>query len=132
MHWISEACSTLAFGSAVLRTDRRTMCNPLANMDYLCTESARLLDQGPSVWLQSLYREQAIDAARQLHQDMCLMTTNLNILDQYVLCLQGMASKILELSQVPGTFHRWQWLRVPWAPGSSLTYPLTLRDYSYN
>ena len=26
------------------------------------------------------------------------MTTNLNILDQYVLCLQGKASKILELT----------------------------------
>ena len=26
------------------------------------------------------------------------MTTNLNVLDQYVLCLQGTASKILELS----------------------------------
>ena len=26
------------------------------------------------------------------------MTTNLNILDQYVLCLQGTASKILELN----------------------------------
>ena len=32
--------------------------------------------------------EHAIDAARQLHRDVCLMTTNLNILDQYVLCLQ--------------------------------------------
>ena len=28
----------------------------------------------------------------------CLMTTNLDVFDQYVLCLQGMASKILELS----------------------------------
>ena len=26
------------------------------------------------------------------------MTTNLNVIDQYVLCLQGTASKILELS----------------------------------
>ena len=39
----------------------------------------------------------AIDAARQLHRDMCLMTTNLNVLDQYVLYIQGTASKILEL-----------------------------------
>ena len=37
------------------------------------------------------------DAALQLHKDVCLMTINLDILDQYVLCLQGTASKILEL-----------------------------------
>ena len=48
-------------------------------------ESARLLELGPDMWIHSLYREQAID-------------TNLNVLDQYVLCLQGTASKILELS----------------------------------
>ena len=53
---------------------------------------------GPGMWLHSLSREQSIDAARQLHRDVCLMTTNLDILDQYVLCLQGTASKILELS----------------------------------
>ena len=29
--------------------------------------------------------------------DACLMTSNLNVLDQYVLCLQGTASKLLEL-----------------------------------
>ena len=34
-------------------------------------ESARLLEQGPSAWLQSLSREQAIDAVRQLHRDVC-------------------------------------------------------------
>ena len=52
-------------------------------------ESASLLDMGPGRWLHSLSREQAIDATHQLHRDVCLMTTNL---DQYVLCLQGMAS----------------------------------------
>ena len=61
-------------------------------------ESASLLEMGPGRWLHSLSREQNIDAARQLHRDVCLMTTNLDILDQYVLCLQGTASKILELS----------------------------------
>ena len=61
-------------------------------------ESVRLLDRGPSAWLHSLSHEQAIDAARQFHRDVCLMTMNLNILEQYVLCLQGTASKILELT----------------------------------
>ena len=61
-------------------------------------ESARLLDKGPSAWMHLLSREQAIEAARQLHWDVCLMTSNLNILDQYTLCLQSMAVTILELS----------------------------------
>ena len=43
-------------------------------------------------------RGQTIDVARQLQCDACLMTLNLNILDKYVLCLQGMASRILELT----------------------------------
>ena len=37
------------------------------------------------------------DKARQLQHDTCLMTSNLNVLDQYVLGLQGTASKLLEL-----------------------------------
>ena len=44
-------------------------------------------------------RVQTIDVARQLHRDACLMTSNLTILDQYsVLCLQGTAMKLLELT----------------------------------
>ena len=35
-------------------------------------------------------------AAMQLHTDVCLMNTNLDILDQYALALHGTASKILE------------------------------------
>ena len=45
-------------------------------------ESARLLDQDPGAWIRSLSRPQSIDAARQLHRDVCFMTSNLNILDQ--------------------------------------------------
>ena len=52
---------------------------------------------GPERWLHSLMRKQAIDVARQLHRDVCLMSSNLDVLDQYVLCLQGMASKILDI-----------------------------------
>ena len=52
-------------------------------------ESARLLELGPDMWIHSLSREQAIDAACQLYWDVCLLTTNLNVLDKYVLCLQG-------------------------------------------
>ena len=49
-------------------------------------EFASLLEMGPEMWLHSLSRDQAMDAALQLHRDMCLMTTNLDVLDQYVLC----------------------------------------------
>ena len=45
-----------------------------------------------------------MDAALQLHQDDCLMTTNLDVLDQYALCLQGTASKFLELGLDPRGF----------------------------
>ena len=37
-------------------------------------------------------------AAIRLQQDVCLMTTNLDILDQYALSLQGTPSKMLEKS----------------------------------
>ena len=40
---------------------------------------------------------QTIDSARQLQHDAGLMTSNLNVLDQYALCLHGMASELLEL-----------------------------------
>ena len=38
-----------------------------------------------------------MDAALQLHKDVCLMITNLDVLDQYVLCLKGTASENLKL-----------------------------------
>ena len=52
---------------------------------------------GPGRWLNWLSRDQATNAAIQLHRDVCLMTTNLNVLDQYALSLQGTASKMLQL-----------------------------------
>ena len=61
-------------------------------------ESASLLELGPGQWLNTLSRDKAMAAAIQLHRDVCLMTTNLDILDQYALSLQGMASTILESS----------------------------------
>ena len=73
------------------------------------------LEMGPGMWLHSLLREQAIDMARQLHRDVCLMTTNLD--DKYVLCLQDTASKILELSLGSRDFPSRRWLLVPWDPG---------------
>ena len=67
-------------------------------------ESASLLEMGPGRWLRSLSRDQAMDVAIQLHWDVCLMTTNLDVLDRYALCLQGTASEILELGLGPQGF----------------------------
>ena len=67
-------------------------------------ESAGLLEIGPGRWLHSLTRDQAMDAAIQLHRDVCLITTNLDVLDQYALSQQGTASKILELGLDPPRF----------------------------
>ena len=36
-----------------------------------------------------------VDAVRQLQHDTCLMTSNLNVVDQYTLSLQGTASELL-------------------------------------
>ena len=49
-------------------------------------------------WIGTLESASLLDAASQLHRDVCVMTSNLDIhvLDQYVLCLQGTASKILD------------------------------------
>ena len=38
-----------------------------------------------------------MDAPIQIHRDVCLLTTNLDVLDQYALSLQGTASKILQV-----------------------------------
>ena len=61
-------------------------------------ESPRLLEMGPGRWLNTLSRDKAMTAAIWLQLDVCLMTTNLDILDQYALLLQGTASKMLEKS----------------------------------
>ena len=62
-------------------------------------ESASLLEMGPGRWLNVLSRDKAMAAAIQLQREVCLMTTNLDILDQYAPSLQGTASKMLEMSR---------------------------------
>ena len=60
-------------------------------------QSACLLGMGASRWVDHLSRDQAVAAAAQLQQDVGLMQTNLDGLDQYLLALQGTASKLIEL-----------------------------------
>ena len=45
-------------------------------------------------------------AAMRLHEDACLMKTNLDILDQYALALHGTASKILQKTIGGGPYPR--------------------------
>ena len=61
-------------------------------------ESARLKDRGPDAWFRSSICTQS--STCQLHRDVCLMTYSLNILDQYVLCLQGTVTKLREFPSV--------------------------------
>ena len=51
---------------------------------------------GPGRCLNALSQDKAIAAAIRLQRDVCLMTTNLDIVDQYALSLQGTASEMLE------------------------------------
>ena len=59
-------------------------------------ESARLLGRAPGEWLQVMSREQTLHAVLQLQRDANLMTSNVNVLQQYALSLQGTASAILQ------------------------------------
>ena len=59
-------------------------------------QSASLLEMGAGRWLDILSWDQAMTAAVQLQRDVCVMQTNLDVLDQYTLSLQGTASKLIE------------------------------------
>ena len=59
--------------------------------------SASLLEMGAGRWVDNLSRDQSIVVAVHLQRDIGLMQTNLDVLDQYTLSLQGMASKLIEL-----------------------------------
>ena len=60
-------------------------------------QSACLLEMGAGRWVDHLSRDEAVAAAVQLQRDVGLMQTNLDILDQYSLALQGTASRLIEV-----------------------------------
>ena len=60
-------------------------------------ESARLLGQAPGEWIRSLTRVQTFDAMRQLQRDTNLMTSNLNVLQQYAFIMHGAVLDIFQL-----------------------------------
>ena len=59
---------------------------------------------GAGRWVDHLSRDQAVTAAVHLQRDVGLMQTNLDVLDQYSLALQGSASKLIELCLGARTF----------------------------
>ena len=98
----SCACYCTTYQESDFASPLRQFGLPLHHPRFLewvgAPESARLLNRAPGTCIRYLSRVQSIDAVRHLHCDACLMTSNLNILDQYVLCLQGTATKLLELT----------------------------------
>ena len=67
-------------------------------------DTAWLLEMSPGHWCDTLSRDRALTAAMQLHQDACLMKSNLDVLDQYALALHGTASTILQRTIGGGSF----------------------------
>ena len=74
-------------------------------------EYASLLEMGPGMWLHSLSRDQAMDAALQLHRDVCLMTTNLDY------ACRVWHPRFWNYAWNPGVSLLRRWLLVPWGPG---------------
>ena len=87
-------------------------------------ESARLLNQSPSFWVDRLGQASAMAAAMNLQRDAGFMMTNLQILEQFVMSLHRMSAEMLsigvnhavfpvdfplcqELSEQPSTCRRW-------------------------
>ena len=57
-----------------------------------------LAEPGPGHWVQTMDREDAVAAALRLQQDAGIMTTNLQVLDQFVTSLNRMSSEVLHVS----------------------------------
>ena len=60
-------------------------------------ESARLLNQSPSFWVDRLGQESAMAAAVNLHRDAGFMMSNLKILGQFITSLHRMSAEMLSI-----------------------------------
>ena len=60
-------------------------------------ESARLLNQSPSFWVDRLGQDSAMAAAVNLQRDAGFMMTNLQILGQFVMSLHRMSAEMLSI-----------------------------------
>ena len=61
-------------------------------------KSARLLTRAPGHWVQPMDREDAVAAALQLQLDAGLMTSNLQVLGQFITSLNRMSSEVMRLA----------------------------------
>ena len=61
-------------------------------------ESARMLTRSPSHWVANLDRDNAVSAALQLQHDAGLMSSNLQVLGQFVTSLNRMSSEVMRLA----------------------------------
>ena len=61
-------------------------------------ESARLLTRATGHWVQTMDREEAVTAALQLQHDAGLITSNLQVLGQFVTSLNRMSSEVMRLA----------------------------------
>ena len=62
------------------------------------SESARLLTRAPGHWVWTMDREDAVAVALWLQHDVGLMTSNLQVLGQFVTSLNHMSSEVLCLA----------------------------------
>ena len=77
---------------------RRTAIRTMRFLEWIgVPQSASLLEISGGRWLDNLSRDHSMTAAVHLQRDVRLMQTNLDVLNQYTLSLQGTASKMIEL-----------------------------------
>ena len=67
-------------------------------------QSAGLLELSGMQWVDRLSRNEAVTAAVHLQRDVGLMQTNVDVLDQYALSLQKVASRIIDTCLGPSKY----------------------------
>ena len=67
-------------------------------------ESARLPTRAPGHWVRTMDQEDAVVAALRLQHDAGLMTSNLQVIGQFVTSLNRMSSEVLRLALGPEVF----------------------------
>ena len=67
-------------------------------------ESAQLLCRSPAEWVRTMDNQDAISAALQLQRDTGFITSNLQVLRQYVTSLNWMSSEVMRLAFGPELF----------------------------
>ena len=67
-------------------------------------QSGGLLELTGRQWVNKLSRDQAVTAAVHLQRDVGLMQTNVDVLDQYALSLQKVASRIIDICLGPSEY----------------------------